>query len=141
MPLIRRASGRRANEYGIAASECGPENERMHIDWLDVPEHGKGRARKLYEEWEAALPPTIKVITLEAVDAGSGDATGFWQKMGFWFVWTWNAGLEPEPPIEVRQEMVKVLHPGTHYDACPKEFWETMDEGDRETWRRKGYDI
>ena len=139
MSLIRRVGGR-ANEYGIAARECGVEDERMHIDWLDVPTHGKGHARKLYEMWEAALPPTIKVITLEAVDAGSGDATGFWQKMGFRFVWTWGVD-EPEPPIEVCQEMVKVLRPGTHYDACPKEFWGTMAEGDRETWRWKGYDI
>lgn len=53
------------------------------IDMMGVPDRGKGIGRRYYEQWEANLPPDIKLIRLMAADAGHGPSNGFWEAMGF----------------------------------------------------------
>ncbi len=51
------------------------------IQGMAVPNHlqGQGHGRRCYEEWEAALPSTVKAVTLRAVST----SVGFWTKMGY----------------------------------------------------------
>jgi len=99
-------------------------DEQAYIDWFAVPHRGKGGGRTQYEAWEAALPATVKLVRLHAVDAGHGDSSGFWKAMGFDFRWTWDP-YGPEPHLEAQQEMIKILRPGSGWPSEPTDFWET----------------
>lgn len=60
-------------------------NELVWIDMMWVPpdQRGTGVGRRYYEEWEKALPPSVRLIRLMAADAGDGLSNGFWEAMGF----------------------------------------------------------
>jgi 2'-5' RNA ligase/GNAT superfamily N-acetyltransferase len=66
------------------------EGRVLIIDWFHIkPEFaGKGWGKKLYTEWEKNLPKDIVRLELNAAqDAGSGPAEGFWDKMGFEYMY------------------------------------------------------
>lgn len=63
----------------------------------------QGVGRKVYHEWEASLPSTVHYVTLDPIDAGDGFSGGFWEKMGFSYVYT----PSDDPDFEVPKTMVK----------------------------------
>jgi hypothetical protein len=80
----------------IQAHLSGPE--LVWIDWFNVPENlrGHGEGRKAYLKWERTLPETVKVVRLQAGDSGAGDSAGFWEKMGFSYVYADHKGDESD---------------------------------------------
>lgn len=96
--------------------------------WIDMfalrPEdRGKGGGRTAWQEFESSIPKDIKVIRLFAGDTGSGLSVGFWEKMGFEFVYADESGTEYD------QYMWK----GVNGNPTPKPL-DTPDE-------EHGYDI
>lgn len=79
-------------------------NARQHGDnviWIDelvIPKEmrGQGVGRKYYEEWEASLPQNIKILRLMAADMGAGNAAGFWEIMGFDYMYVDDGSLDYE---------------------------------------------
>lgn len=56
----------------------------IHDFFIPKELRGTGIGRKTYEEWEAALPPSIKLVRLFSADyEGTGNADEFWDAMGF----------------------------------------------------------
>lgn len=68
------------------------------IDELVIPKdmRGQGVGRKYYEEWEASLPENIKILKLMAADMGAGNAAGFWDAMGFDYMYVDDDDLDYE---------------------------------------------
>jgi len=84
-----------------------------HVAWVDMifipPEKRRqGEGTKLYKEWEAALPHSIKLIRLLAADTGHGTSEAFWEHLGFAFAY--DAEDSGDLTYEQRQEMVKGVH-------------------------------
>ena len=66
----------------------------MELAWFCVPAgaRGQGHGRRLYEEWEKSLPPSVTLVTLFAADSdGNGNSDIFWEAMGFDWVYAINA--------------------------------------------------
>lgn len=62
------------------------------IMWLDMmrvtPEkRGSGIGRKYYRQWELQLPKNVELVRLMAADTGSGLSNGFWEAMGYEYVY------------------------------------------------------
>ena len=87
------------------------------IDMMAVPERGQGVGRRYYERWEARLPKDITLIRLEAADAGYGMANGFWEAMGFDYVYTGD-GMEGAEQ-EVKYAMWKGVNGHPTPDPIP----------------------
>lgn len=103
----------------IAAHWANEDQTAIEIEMmLVVGEHGKGEGRRLYEEWEAALPKTVKLVTLFAADYdGSGNSDGFWGKMGF--DWVYNAG----DACDMDYESTHRMHKGVNGHPTPPTIW------------------
>jgi predicted GNAT superfamily acetyltransferase len=93
------------------------------IDMMHVPtnKRGTGQDRLYYEQWEDALPADIVYIRLIPVDAGNGKADGFWEAMGFDYMYHDDVD-EDIPP-----DMVK----GINGNATPASI-EYVPEDDEE---------
>jgi hypothetical protein len=58
------------------------------VAWIDVlfvprEQRHQGYGRRMFCEWMAKLPATVKKIQLLAVDLDGGSPVGFWRKLGF----------------------------------------------------------
>lgn len=51
----------------------------------------QGIGRQYYAKWEAELPKSVKLVRLMAADTGSGKSNGFWEAMGFDYVYDGDA--------------------------------------------------
>jgi hypothetical protein len=93
----------------------------IHIEWFLVPKElrRQGIGMAAYEEWERRLPKSVRLITLNAADAGSGYSGPFWERLGF--VYRWDFGYAPDvsdPLYEDSHVMIK----GIHGMPTPKTF-------------------
>jgi GNAT superfamily N-acetyltransferase len=81
---LRQAS-KASDEPYVESHRKGPV---VWVDWFEVPPklRGKGLGRKVYMEWEAKLPKSIRLVRLFAGNVGGMPAEGFWEKMGFGYV-------------------------------------------------------
>lgn len=79
---IMLAEAATTSEPYIHAHRSG---DTIWIDMMEVPEgqRRKGVGANVYQQWEASLPPDIKLVRLMAADTGSGKSNGFWEAMGF----------------------------------------------------------
>jgi predicted GNAT superfamily acetyltransferase len=67
----------------IDASRHGATVE-IEMFEVDEAKRGHGQGRRLYEQWEAALPIDITLVKIFAADTdGSGNSDGFWVALGF----------------------------------------------------------
>ena len=80
--------------------------EVVWIDMMRVPpeQRRRGIGRNHYAEWEAELPKSVKLVRLMAADTGSGKSNGFWEAMGFDYVYTGGA---EDMDYETSQQMWK----------------------------------
>ena len=69
---------------GVVLDAHGTGNT-LTIDWYTIPKamRGKGLGKKIYLEWEKALPKKYKFIKLFAADSGEGKSNNFWESAGF----------------------------------------------------------
>lgn len=70
----------RAATVYVESRRAGPV---VYLDSFAVTDRGRGLGCAAYEKWERALPPGVERVVLDAVD----DSVGFWQKMGFSFLY------------------------------------------------------
>lgn len=80
------------------------EGSMVWIDMMHVPpeQRGAGSGRAYYEQWEAALPQDIEYVRLVPVDSGGGPADGFWEAMGYNYLYSSH-----DPDYDVPNDMVK----------------------------------
>lgn len=83
---------------------------------------GRGFGRTIYQEWEANLPSTVTYVVLDPIDGGGGFSGGFWEKMGFSYMY------EPsnDPDFEVPKTMIK----GVNGEPTPTPKPYGGDDGD-----------
>lgn len=69
--------------------EAHRSGDIVWIDMMVVPKgrRGTGAGRAFYDAWVAALPQDIPLIRLMAADTGAGLSNGFWEAMGFSYVY------------------------------------------------------
>jgi len=112
--------------------ESHEQGDTMWLDLIEVPksQQRKGLGRKEYEEWEGSLPKNIKLVKLMAADMGDGNSQGFWERMGFDFVYTSN---DPNNiPYEYRQEMQKGVN--GHPTPNPIDWEEYTESSSQKRW-------
>jgi GNAT superfamily N-acetyltransferase len=71
--------------------EASIGRDTANIDMFYVPKNQrhKGVGTRYYQEWEANLPKTVKLIRLLAADTeGQGNSDQFWEMMGFEWQYT-----------------------------------------------------
>jgi 2'-5' RNA ligase/8-oxo-dGTP pyrophosphatase MutT (NUDIX family) len=78
--------------------ETHGDGSTIWIDMFVIPakDRGKGLGRKFYMQWEAGLPKNIKLVRLYAGDTGAGSSRGFWDSMGFSYVYDTEQGDETD---------------------------------------------
>ena len=77
------------------------------VDMIFVPQgrRGRGEGRRLYVDWEAALPADVEMVLAFAADTeGDGNSDAFWEAMGFSYRYD---GDEDGMPYETAHAMVK----------------------------------
>lgn len=91
--------------------------EILWIDIMFVPEEqrGKGKGTAFYEDWEQFIPKTAKIIKLMAADTGNGESSGFWEKMGFSFVY--------DSETELGHETAQMMWKGVNGHSTPKSIF------------------
>lgn len=90
----------------------GDAKSTVEIEWMKSSQKGCGRAE--YEAWEKSLPTSVKLISLFAADSdGSGNSDGFWEKMGF--DWVWNPGDD----TNIDYESLHRMHKGVNGNPTP----------------------
>ena len=89
----------------------------LWIDMMFVPkeQRGKGIGTQFYEEWEKSIPESVTLIKLMAADTGDYDSTGFWDKMGFSFVYDSN--------LELDYETAQMMWKGVNGNPTPKSIF------------------
>ena len=71
------------------------EKGTVYLEWFSVaePHRRRGVGRQAYEQWERALPRTIKTVRLHAADVvgfeqlAAGSSSAFWEALGFNYRW------------------------------------------------------
>lgn len=95
------------------------------VDMIQVPKErrGAGEGKKAYEDWEKTLPSNVRQVRLFAADTGAGSSTGFWEKMGFDYLYT---SEDPSDiPYESRMMMRKAVNGAESLSPIP---WDKLDE-------------
>lgn len=93
----------------------------LWLDWISVPEPRlAGEGRRVYQQWEASIPADIRLVRLFAADSGEGRSAGFWEKMGFSYVYSSKRGDESD------FEMWK----GVNGHPAPESIREHSENGD-----------
>lgn len=89
---MRQATAKAEKPF-IEAHESG---DTVWVDMFVVPpeERGKGVGARFYLDWEAKLPGSFKLVRLYAGDTGAGPSHGFWERMGFSYVFADEQGNE-----------------------------------------------
>ena len=99
------------NEVTINAHRAGgPHGRGVYISWFEVPRHlrRQGLGTEAYEEFETELPKDVDLVYLHAADSGAGPSDGFWEMLGFDYVYGVEYPLDMEDlSIEEQQYMVK----------------------------------
>lgn len=76
-----------ATSYTLDYHFLDDTKEAVEITYFVIPygERRKGNGAAIYQQWEANLPPSVKLIRLFAADTGEGRSHDFWEQMGFDF--------------------------------------------------------
>lgn len=79
--------------------------------WIDMiyvtpGERGKGEGRRLYKDFEAALPPDITLVRVFAADTeGEGNSDDFWLALGF--AYRYEAEVTSDLSYEAAHTLIK----------------------------------
>jgi len=109
------------SEATIEAHRAG---DVMWLDWFYLPARcrGEGRGGAAYAEWEGSLPHDITRVRLFAADTGTGRTDGFWERMGFSYVY------DTENPDALADDERYTMHKGVNEHPTPPGIWVIDDD-------------
>lgn len=101
----------------------------VEIEMMFVPEHirGTGVGRKTYEEWEAALPSHIHLVTAWAANTGDGKSNMFWEAMGFDYKYVPEGDSEADDNVDFWWWMWKGVNGHPTPPSIPVDTFEDED--------------
>ncbi len=95
------------------------------LDWFCLPARarGQGHGRAAYDAWESALPVDITCVRLFAADTGDGRSDGFWERLGFSYVY------DTDNPDALDDDDRYAMWKGVNGHTTPRPVW-VEDAGD-----------